>query len=95
MNNNYPEAFHSRFQVGDTVRHFKWFDLDTEEAAKQKYIYQILGVGKSTVDEELHVIYCSVTDPEEIWIRPLDEFCSEVDTSKFTTAKQTYRFEVI
>lgn len=93
--NNYPEAFHSRFEVGDTVRHFKWFNLTAEEAATQKYIYQILGVGKSTVNDELFVIYASVADPEEIWIRPLDEFCSEVDTSKFTDAGQTYRFEVI
>lgn len=83
--------FNNRFHIGDIVRHFKWFNQPIEDAAKHKYLYEILGLGTSTVDESISVVYRSLSD-NRIWIRPVEEFCSPASEP---SCCQYYRFEVI
>lgn len=41
--------------------------------------YEVIGIAKHTETEELLVIYFSVKNPEQFWIRPLDMFKEEIE----------------
>lgn len=88
------ELFHSRFKVGDRVRHFKWLYNTLEEASQFKYLYDIIAVGKDTEHQEDVVIYRSVAN-QQVWVRPVKDFCSLVDIAKYPDTQQFYRFEVL
>ena len=39
----------------------------------------MLAVAKHTETEEQLVVYRSVTDPEQVWVRPMGMFCEDVE----------------
>ena len=41
--------------------------------------YEVIGIAKHTETEELLVVYFSVKNPEQLWIRPLDMFNEEIE----------------
>ena len=87
--------FNRRFNIGDTVRHFKWFHSSMQDRTEMHGMYVILGIGKSTVNEEYVVIYRAMSSDGTVWIRPMIEFVSAVDEDKYPNAFQTYRFETV
>ena len=71
------------FKVGQTVRHFKGG------------LYKIVApIAFHTEDFTSFVVYKSIND-EKVWVRPVREFCSEVDREKYPNATQKYRFEIL
>lgn len=83
-------ALHGRtLCIGDMVRHFK------NETNKNLYPYRILLFARSTADQQVCVVYQSMGADKTIWVRPAEEFLSEVDHEKYPNIKQKYRFEVI
>ncbi len=59
------------------------------------HIYEVLLVGKDADTLKEKVVYQNVFKKEEIWIRDLEEFLSEVDHKKYKEVEQKYRFEWI
>ena len=41
--------------------------------------YEVIGIAKHTETEELLVVYFSVKNPEQLWVRPLDMFNEEIE----------------
>lgn len=79
-----------RLKPGDIVQHFK---REWEDPSTTKYIYKILAFAEHTETEEQLVVYQAMYSPFKICARPFAMFMSEVDRSKYPTAKQKYRFE--
>lgn len=76
-------------RVGDTVKHFK------NELNSTEFIYKVLSLdGIDTTNGNKIVIYQSVNN-SIMYARPVEEFFSEVDRSKYPNIKQKYRFEPI
>ena len=91
-----------KFEIGDSVQHFKRETITKEELEKDpnKYLYEIIGVSKHTEDGELLMIYkplyeTDCTKGADYAARPLDMFMSEVDHEKYPDIKQKYRFELV
>lgn len=57
--------------------------------------YIVLDIAKSSENEEEYVVYRALYDDNQLWIRPLKMFLSEVDHEKYPNIKQKYRFELI
>lgn len=57
--------------------------------------YIVLDIAKSSENEEEYVVYRALYDDNQLWIRPLKMFLSEVDHKKYPNIKQKYRFELI
>ena len=57
--------------------------------------YQVLAIAKSSEDESEQVVYQALYPPFTIYVRPLSGFMSEVDSVKYPSAGQRYRFELI
>ena len=86
-----------RIKRGDYVRHFKRETLTEVELRSNpcKYLYKVLSIDAiNTVDDSRCVVYEDMYD-NKIYIRPYDEFMSEVDKVKYPDIKQKYRFEII
>lgn len=69
-------------KVGATYKHFKGI------------IMEVIAIAKHSETLEEMVIYKHV-DTGEIWARPMAEFCSKVDKTKYPDVEQEYRFEEI
>lgn len=86
---------------GDIVKHFKretLGDLNTTE-----YLYQVISVdARETGDYGRVVVYKALYNSNngieikagDVFVRPYDEFMSEVDRVKYPNIKQKYRFEI-
>lgn len=72
-----------RFNIGDTVRHFKGKE------------YKVICIAEHTETGEDMVVYQAMYGEHKIWTRPLDMFSSAVDKKKYPDVEQEYRFEVI
>lgn len=57
-------------------------------------VYKVLSIGVHSETAELMVCYSGEHD-NNLWIRPLNMFLSEVDHDKYPDVKQKYRFEPI
>lgn len=64
---------------GDEYRHFKG----------NRYIIDCIAIDTET--EKPMVVYHRVNN-NDIWVRPLDNFMSEVDHEKYPDVRQKYRF---
>lgn len=80
-------------KAGAKVVHFKrqFADTSTEPNA---YLYSIVGIGEHTETGERFVVYESLYGEKKLWIRPLEQFLSPVDKTKYPDAKQHGRFEL-
>ena len=76
-------------KVGDTVKHFK------NELNNTEFLYKVLSLdGIDTTTGNTIVIYQSVTSGI-MFARPIEEFFSEVDRTKYPNIRQKYRFEPV
>lgn len=82
-----------RIEVGDVVQHFKRELLPPEQTGSSMYLYVVQAVAHHTETGEPLVIYKALYGEGAIYARPLDMFISKVDTEKYPTVQQTYRFE--
>ena len=69
-------------KIGGVYKHFKG------------HIIEVLNIGKDVDTLEDVVIYRHL-ETNEIWVRKLDEFVSEVDHVKYPNVAQKYRFELL
>lgn len=81
-----------RFQVGDTVRHFKGEDASPTSA---EYHYRILAFASHTETGERLVVYQALYEPFRVFARPYAQFVSEVDRRKYPHVRQKHRFEIV
>lgn len=84
----------NRFKSGDIVKHFKR-ELLTDTSDINMYLYIVLGKAIDTVTDNPVVIYKALYGDGNTYVRPVDEFESEVDSIKYPNIKQKYRFEKI
>ena len=71
-------------KVGAFYKHFKGME------------YRILAVNARSSDQEdnkPYVVYEALYGDHSVWIRPTEEFMSEVDKSEYPDVEQKYRFE--
>ena len=68
--------------IGRKYRHFKGI------------IVEVLMLAKDSETLNELVVY-KHEENDEVWVRPLNEFLSEVDHKKYPDVKQKYRFEEI
>ena len=69
-------------KIGGIYKHFKG------------HVIEVLNIGKDVDTLEDVVIYRHL-ETNEIWVRKLDEFVSEVDHVKYPNVTQKYRFELL
>lgn len=81
------------FKPGDIVRHFKRELLSEEDAAKNLYLYQIIGTAIHSETREKLIVYQALYDDFQLYCRPYMMFVSKVDKVKYPDIKQKYRFE--
>ena len=85
------QSLDDEIHEGDYVTHFKFVDDNT-----LNYVYKVLHLeATSTETSEKFVVYQAMYDDKKIYIRPKEEFFSEVDKEKYPNAFQTFRFEKI
>ena len=84
----------TEFNQGDIVRHYKSFYNSEEDNKNLKYYYKILCTESYTaVDDPVrYVIYQALYGEKKIWLRPYDEFMSEINIEGNPF---TYRFTKI
>lgn len=81
------------WKIGDIVQHFKWETISDEEKKQNKYLYCIKDIAEHTETGERLVIYQAMYFPFQIYARPIEMFCGEVDNNKYPYIKQKFRFE--
>jgi hypothetical protein len=79
--------------IGVIVSHFKRETVDIKERP-DAYLYKILAIGADTDTLEEKVVYESLEDGR-VWVRPREQFYSEVDKKKYPDVTQKYRFEAL
>ena len=53
-----------------------------------------MDVANNSKTGEKYVVYRSLYDKGELWVRPLDMFLSKVGQTKYSDIGQKYRFEL-
>lgn len=85
-----------RIKEGDIVRHFKRENInhsDIENGSLQ-YLYEVLSTnGFDTETEGRVVVYKALYGEHTIFVRPYDDFMSEVNHEKYPHISQKYKFE--
>ena len=72
----------NRLKIKGIYRHFKGD------------YYLLEDVAKHSETGEMYVIYRTLYENSDLYIRPYDMFFSEVDVKKYPKSKQKYRFEL-
>lgn len=72
-----------KVEVGSIYKHFKG------------HKYKVLMIVKDVSTLEEMVVYENVEDKTLVWVRPLSEFISKVDKTKYPSVLQEYRFEKV
>lgn len=70
-------------RVGRLYKHFKGT------------LYKVIGVAAHTETGETMVVYHRADDANQLWVRPMDMFLSEVDHEKYPDVTQKMRFELV
>lgn len=68
---------------GGLYRHFKGM------------YYYVLDVATHSETGEKLVVYQKLYDDRDLYVRPLDMFCSDVDRNKYPDVKQQKRFQLM
>ena len=58
-------------------------------------LYLVEDVAIHSETKEKYVVYRSLYEDSELYIRPMDMFLSEVDHKKYPKVKQKYRFKLV
>lgn len=58
-------------------------------------LYRVLAVALNTETEEQMVVYQDVVNTDKVFVRPMDNFLSKVDRTKYPDVKQENRFELL
>lgn len=90
--------YHSSSNAGNFyyVKHFKY----NPNKHPTKYLYKILSIGHDCDNyNRLLVTYQSMEKPEyvknDIFVRDLNEFCSEIDKEKYPIEYQSQRYRFV
>lgn len=78
-------------QSGDIVQHFKRELVKSDDP--NSYLYKIICTAIHTETKEPMVVYKALYGDCSVYVRPPNMFLEKVDTSKYPTATQEYRFE--
>lgn len=57
-------------------------------------LYFVLDVAKNTETNEMMVVYRALYGNNDLFVRPVDMFLSEVDKEKYPNSTQKYRYEL-
>ena len=80
---NGVKAFMSEVVKGGLYRHFKGM------------YYYVLDVATHSETGEKLVVYQKLYDSRDLYVRPLERFCSDVDKVKYPDVKQEKRFQLM
>ena len=78
-----------RIKSGDIVKHFKK-ELIAQDA-ESEMTFTVDGIDTATNSRV--VVYRALYGTHTIFVRPYDDFMSEVDRVKYPSIQQKYRFE--
>lgn len=84
-------------EPGTIVQHFKreGVSKDIRELSDQ-YLYRVIGVALDTTTKNKVVVYQALYDVKNVecslFVRPLDEFMSTIDKTRYPNIQSEYRF---
>lgn len=83
-----------RIKSGDIVKHFKKELIAQDTESEMTFMYEVITVdGIDTATNARVVVYRALYGTHTIFVRPYDDFMSEVDRVKYPSIQQKYRFE--